>query len=428
MGGCAGRGYQRIRGFAGSAARTQPGQPARTPALRRASRSSSARLSSPVLRPRRDLQTLRLRRRRMRSSRRRMPPRLESEQRRWLPVSHGSADAVAFFDADAEGRSWKLHLKLRGDADGGRKRQRRRRRGVTSSSNPKIRGSTSPSARVIEKWGTGYARNPTAFVSPKESCRSVRSSLREPRPRHGPRRPLRRGTNISLYALDGAAPRRVYRLVAGTDVSLHFRHDGDGTQQGISAARVFGDALELHARGRAPSCARSAAIHVRATRQRRGRAVSRRRWTRRARVARLSIQRPTSRTTRKPFAPRTRRIAAAHGAQLRLRPHRLSHTTSSTLELIAITNLRDGSLLARATLSLQRAGERQRLRHRHRVRRRARQRAVVHAGAARDDGRRTRVLLSHHSDISRNRGVCDGNSKLQCRLSLGQPTPRAVPA
>jgi len=56
-----------------------------------------------------------------------------------------------------------------------------------------------------------------------------------------------RGTNVSLYALDdGAVAGRVYRLVAGTDVSLYFRRDSDGVQQGISAARVFGDALQVH--------------------------------------------------------------------------------------------------------------------------------------------------------------------------------------
>src|SRR5438270_820597 len=32
----------------------------------------------------------------------------------------------------------------------------------------------------------------------------------------------------------------------GSDVSLHVRRDGSGTQQGVSLARVFGNALELH--------------------------------------------------------------------------------------------------------------------------------------------------------------------------------------
>lgn len=51
-------------------------------------------------------------------------------------------------------------------------------------------------------------------------------------------------TNISIYALEGGSVAgRVYRLIAGTDVSLMVR-DGD---VGVSLSRVFGDALELHA-------------------------------------------------------------------------------------------------------------------------------------------------------------------------------------
>src|SRR5256885_2123036 len=56
-----------------------------------------------------------------------------------------------------------------------------------------------------------------------------------------------RGTNISLYAMQHRTfAARVYRLIANTDVSLHVYRDRNGTQQGVSLARVFGDSLELH--------------------------------------------------------------------------------------------------------------------------------------------------------------------------------------
>jgi hypothetical protein len=102
--------------------------------------------------------------------------------------------------------------------------------------------------RIIEKWGTGYAWNPAAFVSPQKNPTDPTD-----------RRSTYRGvdmvradvfvhdTNLSLYALrDHAVAARLYRLVGGTDVSLLFRRDRSGTQQGVSAAHVFGDALELH--------------------------------------------------------------------------------------------------------------------------------------------------------------------------------------
>src|SRR3954469_22100508 len=163
-----------------------------------------------------------------------------------LRYSSGSADAVAFVDAAPESRAWKIHLKLRGDAvEGGAQRADIEEAFIQLNPKPWLDVTL---GRVIEKWGTGYAWNPTAFVSPKKNPADpsdrrsanvgvdmIRTDL------------FIRGTNVSLYALDdGAFAGRVYRLVAGTDVSLHFHRDADGIQQGISAARVFGDALELH--------------------------------------------------------------------------------------------------------------------------------------------------------------------------------------
>ena len=168
--------------------------------------------------------------------------------------------------------------------------------------------------RVIEKWGTGYAWNPTAFVSPKKNPA-------DPSDRRSANRGLDmmradlfvRGTNVSLYALDhGAVAGRVYRLVAGTDVSLHFRRDGDGTQQGISAARVFGDALELHGEIARRHALAGGQYTFKKQRQRRRRALSRRRWTRRERLPRLSPRRRHRARRERRSAPRmppTRRCA-----------------------------------------------------------------------------------------------------------------------
>lgn len=163
-----------------------------------------------------------------------------------LPYRTSSGDAVAFMDAAPESRTWKLHLKLRGDAsEGGSQKVDIGEAFVQLNPRPWLDITL---GRVIEKWGTGYAWNPTAFVSPKKNPA-------DPSDRRSANRGVDmirtdlfiRGTNVSLYALEhGAVAARVYRLVGGTDVSLHFRRDGTGTEQGISAARVFGDALELH--------------------------------------------------------------------------------------------------------------------------------------------------------------------------------------
>ncbi len=157
-----------------------------------------------------------------------------------------SADAAAFVDVAPESRAWKVHLKLRGDAsDRAADRVSIGEAIVQLAPRPWL---TVAAGRVIEKWGTGYAWNPTAFISPKKNPA-------DPGDRRSSYEGLNliradafvRDTNISAYALEGGAyAARVYRLVGGTDVSLTFRRDRAGTEQGISLSRVFGDALELH--------------------------------------------------------------------------------------------------------------------------------------------------------------------------------------
>ncbi|HJQ40371.1 MAG TPA: hypothetical protein VKB93_24770 [Thermoanaerobaculia bacterium] len=169
------------------------------------------------------------------------------------------ADVSAFGDATSE--RWKLHLKLRADAsDGSADRVR------AGEAYVQLHAATwldVTAGRVIDKWGTGYGWNPTSFVGPAKNPADPND-----------RRSANRGvdmiradvfvkeTNVSLYALeDGQYAARVYRLIRGTDVSLVWRSGGAAgfsppnadrraearRSTGIALARVFGNALELHA-------------------------------------------------------------------------------------------------------------------------------------------------------------------------------------
>ena len=268
-----------------------------------------------------------------------------------VPYSSGSADAVAFVDAAPESRAWKIHIKLRGDAaEGGVQRVDIGEAFIQLNPKPWLDVTI---GRVIEKWGTGYAWNPTAFVSPKKNpadpsdrrsanvgVNMIRTDL------------FVRGTNVSLYALDdGAVAGRVYRLIAGTDVSLHFRRDGDGVQQGISAARVFGDALELHgelARRHALIGAQytfRGNVNLVAELYHGGDGLDENAFHSFQRDADCAHDGRTFRAVNAAYLPLR---MARNYAFIRIDvPH-----DKLDLELIAITNLRDGSFLARATLSL----------------------------------------------------------------------------
>jgi hypothetical protein len=151
------------------------------------------------------------------------------------------ADVSAFGDATSE--RWKLHLKLRADASDGSADRVRAGEAYVQLHATKWLDVTA--GRVIDKWGTGYGWNPTSFVGPAKNPADPND-----------RRSANRGvdmiradvfvkeTNVSLYALeDGQYAARVYRLIRGTDVSLVWRSG----QYGFNVARVFGNALELHA-------------------------------------------------------------------------------------------------------------------------------------------------------------------------------------
>jgi hypothetical protein len=198
---------------------------------------------------------------------------------------------------------------------------------------------------VIEKWGTGYAWNPTAFVSP-------RKNPADPNDRRAAYRgvdmiradALLRGTSVSLYALGGGDyAARVYRLIGGTDVSLHLTNH----QQGVSVARVFGDSLELHgelARRRAVVGGQYTFrnnINVVAELYRDGGGMSADEW----RAFRLGAGRDLL-TANREYRPL--QMGRSYGFT---RVAWSSGNQKLDAELIAIVSLRDGSLLARATLT-----------------------------------------------------------------------------
>jgi hypothetical protein len=163
-----------------------------------------------------------------------------------IPYSANTADATAFVEAMPESRAWKFRLKARADASD-RAAEHLEAGEALLQLNPKPWLDLT-AGRVIEKWGTGYAWNPTSFVGPKKNPADPNDRLSSYRGVEMIRSDLFiRGTNVSLYALQhGTFAARVYRLVNDTDVSLVMRRDRNGTQQGIALARVFGDALELH--------------------------------------------------------------------------------------------------------------------------------------------------------------------------------------
>jgi len=267
-----------------------------------------------------------------------------------LPYSTGSGDAVAFFDATPESHAWKLHLKLRGDAaEGGSQTAEIGEASIQLNPRPWFDITI---GRIIEKWGTGYAWNPTAFVSPKKNPADPSDRLSANRGLGMVRADVFvRGTNVSLYALEhGAIAARVYRLVAGTDISLHFRRDNTGTQQGISVARVFGDALELHGEvarrhallGGQYTFKSNVNLVIEAYHAGDGLDASAFRAFRLA--ADTAHDERTFREANAAYAPLH---MARNYAFVRIDiPH-----DKLDAELIAITNLRDRSLLARATLT-----------------------------------------------------------------------------
>jgi len=160
-----------------------------------------------------------------------------------IPFQTNVADATAFVEAATDDKRWKVRAKLRADVtDRGADRGEVGEAFVQSAATDWL---DLTAGRVIEKWGTGYGWTPTAFVGPARNPTDPNDRRSAYRGRDMIRADLFvKDTSISLYALEGGeVAARVYRLVRGTDVSLVFKNK----DVGISFSRVFGEALELHA-------------------------------------------------------------------------------------------------------------------------------------------------------------------------------------
>lgn len=155
-------------------------------------------------------------------------------------------DATLFLDRTSDDRRWKLRLKLRGEANDRSSDTVRLAEAITEFGvRPWL---TLAAGRSIEKWGTGYAWNPTAFLSqPKDPSDAAdrRSVLAG--------RDLVRadiswsGSNLTLYALrDRAVAARFYRWIRQTDVAANLYAARGDARAGMSVSRVFGERLEVH--------------------------------------------------------------------------------------------------------------------------------------------------------------------------------------
>jgi hypothetical protein len=164
-----------------------------------------------------------------------------------VPSQTNVGDITVFVEAISAERRWKARVKVRGDAsDRGADRLRANEAFAQFRLHERV---DVTAGRVIEKWGTGYGWNPTAFASPAKDP----TDPNDRRAAYAGVDMLRvdafvKDTNVSLYVLSGGATAaRIYRLVGATDVSVALHHDDGRMKGGVSVSRVFGDSLELHA-------------------------------------------------------------------------------------------------------------------------------------------------------------------------------------
>ena len=262
-----------------------------------------------------------------------------------IPYQTNVADATAFVEAGTDDKRWKVRAKLRAEAS-----DRGADRGTVGEALVQFAATDwldLTAGRVIEKWGTGYGWTPTAFIGPAKNPTDPNDRRSAYRGRDMVRADVFiNDTNISLYALEGGTiAGRVYRLVRGTDLSLVFR-DND---VGLSVSRVFGESLELHG-----EIARSA--HTRA--------VIGGQYTFADRTnAVFELYHGTDGLTASQWDTFRETVSDdLRKANASYTPLRMARTYAFTrvakpfrnvdAELIAITNLRDGSTLIRAAATL----------------------------------------------------------------------------
>jgi hypothetical protein len=260
------------------------------------------------------------------------------------------ADFSMFAEAADVNHRWKMRVKVRGDAS-----NRADEHVVAGEAFLKLRARSwldVSAGRIIEKWGTGYGWTPTAFVGPSrnptdpEDRRSLYEGVTMARADV-----YAKDATISLYALGrGDVAARAYRLVHGTDVSLSYRRDGDRVRAGLSLSRVIGEALEVHA-----EVARNGSTTQ---------AVAGAQYTIGSTNLIAELFHGTDGLTRSEWDAFRKDVSSdLRSANLTFAPLHMARTYSflrayhdsakwkSDAELIAITNLRDGSTIVRTAVS-----------------------------------------------------------------------------
>jgi len=279
-----------------------------------------------------------------------------------IPRQTNVADFSVFAEVVPESRTWKLRMKVRGDAS-----DRADERLVLGEALVQVRATKwldLAAGRVIEKWGTGYGWTPTAFVGPSRNP----TDPNDRRSQYAGTDMLRadvfvKETSVSVYALrHGAFAARAYRMAGNTDVSLAWRRDGHATREGLSLSRVFGDSLEVHAEVAHSSGSEGTTMQ----------AVAGAQYTLREVNIVAEIEHGTDGLTVREWdafrqsaidAMRSGDGVALAAANRAYAPLRMGRTYSfvrlfrdlprwkADAELIAITNLRDGSTILRATVA-----------------------------------------------------------------------------
>jgi hypothetical protein len=169
-----------------------------------------------------------------------------------------SFDLTVFGDLTNDDRSEKLHAKLRAslESNGGSNAglevgEMYWHASLGSSVDVTI-------GRRIERWGTGYAWNPTGFINPPKNPTDPNDRLSSYVGVDLAELGLAvHGWNIDFIGLPQinwsdfhvagmAWATRAYRLVDGTDLSVVAENGVDGTREGASLSRVFGKAFECH--------------------------------------------------------------------------------------------------------------------------------------------------------------------------------------
>jgi hypothetical protein len=261
-----------------------------------------------------------------------------------IPLQTNLGDLTVFWEATPESRRWKLHFKVRGDVS-----DRRSDRGEVGEAYAQVnvrKWLDISGGRVIEKWGTAYAWNPTSFVGPAKNPT-------DPNDRRSAYRGVDmvradvfvRDTTVSLYAMrHGAFAARAYRMIRGSDVSLYVRRDRDASREGLSLSRVFGDAWEVHA-----EAARTTREGQRAVM----RAVAGGQYTfSNAINITLEVYHGSDGLTARQWDAFRTSIAPRSFAPLQMaRTYGFARGAWHESELIVIRNLRDGSSLVRVRLT-----------------------------------------------------------------------------